>query len=625
MSATANNRRREPGKANNDGLMLGAAVTAIAVVGIVWVSVVAGSQLDGENEGLTSDPFEILSGLARGTVTWSSSATMIAAAAGGIIVLVALWFLWMKALGRKGRANVDRAARYMATERDLASMLSKEAMKKSKRLGVEGSPGVPVGRLVSTGKMLFASFEDMITVVAGPRVGKSTSLVIPAIIAAPGAVVTTSNKRDVLDATRDVRVKDGPVWVFDPQRVAREDATWWWNPLSYVTDDVRAAKLAQYFASGSRATDAKMDAFFDGAGQNLLAGMLLAAAVGDKPISQVFAWLTDVTNEEPVRLLRSGGYPMTGDAVLGIIQSTEKLRGSVYSTAQEMAACLKNTQVADWVNPRGAADPRPQFDAATFVRGSGTLYSLSKEGTGTAGPLVTALTAATLEAATDLADTSPGGRLRTPLVGILDEAANVCRWRDLPDLYSHFGSRGIPIMSVFQSWSQGVAVFGKEGMLKLWSASNAFLYLGSVKENDFLQNISELVGDYDRETTSASYNKGVRSTSTALKRERILTVDELGAMPRGRAVMLSTGSRAALLRTVPWYEGTKEMVAAIKASIAAHDPATAAASVPAPAPAVTATEPIMATVGPAPTVDLAASMRSLMENEDARREEAQHD
>jgi len=408
MSVTANNRRREPGKANNDALMLGGALAAIAAIGIVWVSVALGSEMDGVNEDLSKDPFEIISGLARGTVTWSGSATAVALAAVGVIATVALWFLYLKAAGRKKRANVDHAARYMATERDLAPMLAKEAMKKSKRLGVEGSAGVPVGRLVSTGKMVYASFEDMITVVAGPRVGKSTSLVIPAIIAAPGAVVTTSNKRDVLDATRDVRAKAGPVWVFDPQRVAREDATWWWNPLSYVTDDTRAAKLAQYFASGSRATDAKTDAFFDGAGQNLLAGMLLAAAVGGRPIAQVFSWLTDSTDEEPVRLLREGGYPMIGDAVLGIIQSTDKLRGSVYSTGQEMAACLKNTQVADWVNPRGADDPRPQFDAAEFVRGRGTLYSLSKEGAGTAGPLVTALTAATLEAATDLADTSPG-------------------------------------------------------------------------------------------------------------------------------------------------------------------------------------------------------------------------
>ena len=55
--------------------------------------------------------------------------------------------------------------------------------------------------------------------------------------------------------------------------------------------------------------DVQTDAFFDGAGQNLLAGMLLAAAVGRRPIAQVFSWLTDSTDEEPVRLLREGGLP----------------------------------------------------------------------------------------------------------------------------------------------------------------------------------------------------------------------------------------------------------------------------------------------------------------------------
>lgn len=374
-----------------------------------------------------------------------------------------------------------------------------------------------------------------------------------------------------------------------------------------------------------RCRDAETDAFFDGAGHNLHAGMLLAAAVGGRPIAQVF-WLTDSTDEEPVRLLRNGGYPMMGDAGLGIIQSTDKLRGSVYSTGQEMAACLRNTQVADWVTraelttrARSSMPPSSCAAAARCTR-------CPRRAPAAPAPWSLLSPPPPSRRSTDLADTSPGGRLRTPLVGILDEAANVCRWRDLPDLYSHFGSRGIPIMSVFQSWSQGVAVFGREGMLKLWSASNAFLYLGSVKENDFLQNVSELVGDYDRETTSASYNKGVRSTSTALKRERILTVDELGAMPRGRAVMLSTGARAALLRTVPWYEGAKDQVAAIKASIAAHDPAV----IPAASPVVTASTsapvspvdlapaPVPVAAPAAPPIDLASSMRALMEREDAK-------
>jgi hypothetical protein len=45
------------------------------------------------NEGVPSDPFEIISGLSRGRVVWSMSATMIAAAAVAVIVLVGLWLV----------------------------------------------------------------------------------------------------------------------------------------------------------------------------------------------------------------------------------------------------------------------------------------------------------------------------------------------------------------------------------------------------------------------------------------------------------------------------------------------------------------------------------------------------
>ena len=39
------------------------------------------------------------------------------------------------------------------------------------------------------------------------------------------------------------------MWVFDPQRLVDEPPSWWWNPLSYVTDEVSAAKLADVFAA----------------------------------------------------------------------------------------------------------------------------------------------------------------------------------------------------------------------------------------------------------------------------------------------------------------------------------------------------------------------------------------
>jgi len=252
-----------------------------------------------------------------------------------------------------------------------------------------------------------------------------------------------------------------------------------------------------------------------------------------------------------------------------------------------MASCLKIRAIERWVAPVGSnvgGDHRPQFDPDAFVRGTGTLYSLSKEGQGSAGALVTALTAAVVEAAEEYATGQAGGRLAVPMLVVLDEAANVCRWKNLPDLYSHYGSRGIPIMSLFQSWAQGQVVFGREGMHKLWSASNVKLYLGGIAEADFPRELSELVGDYDKSTASVSYNRGIRSTNHQLRRERILDPAELSALPRGRAVMLSSGTPAALIETVPWMKG--KHAAAVRASIAAHDPSGAVLTAGAPSTAV---------------------------------------
>lgn len=68
---------------------------------------------------------------------------------------------------------------------------------------------------------------------------------------------------------------------------------------------------------------------------------------------------------------------------------------------------------------------RPPTADPSFTRSSDTLYRLSKEREGTAGPLAT---------------TRAGGRLEVPMLGVVDEAANVC-WHDFPELCSHYGSR----------------------------------------------------------------------------------------------------------------------------------------------------------------------------------------
>ncbi len=582
MSQT--NRRPEPGRVDSTTILVGIVVVLVlGVVGVLWASVTIGSRLDGVNPSLTRNPLEVVFGLIRGRVVWPASSTWLTVVFAAILLAIAtgLGILIGRVRGR--RTRVDRSAAYLARGRDLSELGRKGASRTAQRLGVQGTPGIPLGRSIPGGQELFALWEYVMIALAGPRVGKTTTLVIPAILEAPGAVVTTSNKRDTVDATRDPRAQLGQVWIFDPQAIALEQPTWWWNPLSYVKDDVKAFKLAEHFASSARADGAVQDAFFEPAGQDLLAGMLLAAALQNRPITQVFTWLSEPTNQEPVDVLRAHDYDLIAADVQGVIMSPEKQRGGVYGTARQMASCLKIRAIERWVAPLGSnfsGDRRPQFDPDAFVRGTGTLYSLSKEGQGSAGALVTALTAAVVEAAEEFATGQAGGRLAVPLLVVLDEAANVCRWRNLPDLYSHYGSRGIPIMSLFQSWAQGQVVFGREGMRKLWSASNVKLYLGGVAEAEFLRELSELVGDYDKSTASVSYNRGIRSTNHQLRRERILDAAELSALPRGRAVMLSSGTPAALIETVPWMKG--KHAAAVRASIAAHDPSGAAVAASAP-------------------------------------------
>ena len=126
----------------------------------------------------------------------------------------------------------------MGRGRDVADVSHKSAAAKAKRMGIASSPGVAIGKTVAGGQLLYGSWEDMHIDIWGPRTGKTTSRAVPSILDAPGAVLVTSNKRDIVDASRLPREERGPVWVFDPQSIAAEEPNWWWNPLSYVTDEV---------------------------------------------------------------------------------------------------------------------------------------------------------------------------------------------------------------------------------------------------------------------------------------------------------------------------------------------------------------------------------------------------
>gem|GEM_PF-4515624 len=94
----------------------------------------------------------------------------------------------------------------------------------------------------------------------------------------------------------------------------------------------------------------------------------------------------------------------------------DKQRSGVYGNAIKTMAWTTDPHIARWFTN---TDPgRTHFDVQQFVESNDTLVSLSREGEGSASPLVTSLTAAVLTAAEQTASMQPDGRLQTPLLGV---------------------------------------------------------------------------------------------------------------------------------------------------------------------------------------------------------------
>ncbi|MGW6335274.1 type IV secretory system conjugative DNA transfer family protein [Nocardia rhamnosiphila] len=466
--------------------------------------------------------------------------------------------------GRIKREAIDSQARFMAKGKKLAGLTRKAVEAKAAQLQVQlgesDAPGVLIGRAVADGQALYGSYEDLHLDIWGPRQGKSTSRVIPAVMEAPGAVVSTSNKRDVVDATRKARSAKGQVFVFDPLGVAEEPCTWFWNPLEWVLGEdggagaeLRAARLAGHFAAGGDADS--RDAFFDPEGEDLLAGLFLAAAVAKQPITQVYRWVTKQTEQEPIELLKSNGYAVFARGMADQYYAPGKQRSGVFSTAKKMAACLRYQYVQPWITaPTAEEAPRREFSVAEFVRSTDTLYPLTQAGKGAPGPLVTALCAAVGEEGKKAGTRYPGGRLPVPLLIVLDEAANIVKWADLPNQYSYFGSCGIVVLTILQSWAQGVRCWGQDGMQALWSAANVKVLGSGLDDPDFLEARSRTIGQHYELAVSVSKSKDSRSTSTSRTSEVTLAASDLAALPRGRVVVFTSGHEPTLAQTVPWME-----------------------------------------------------------------------
>jgi type IV secretory pathway TraG/TraD family ATPase VirD4 len=415
-----------------------------------------------------------------------------------------------------------------------------------------GQAGLTLGQLLRPGgrrgPAVFASWEDTVVAFMAPRSGKTTAQAIPFVLSAPGAVIATSNKSDLWAATATLRAAAGRAWLFDPQQITRQPQAWWWDLLAGLRTVEDAHRLAGHFVL-TVADEHRRD-IWGPAAQDLLSALFLAAATSGHTLRDVAGWLNEPAVPTPVELLADAGFAAMAASLRGAQNGAAETRDGIYQTARTAAKAMTDPQIMAWVTPPHSG-ALPVLDPGHFAAGNDTLYLLSKSRSA-AAPLIAALTDTVMRAAERRAE-QLGGRLDPPLTVVLDEAANICRIADLPDLYSHLGSRGITPVTILQSYEQGITVWGEHGMATLWGAATKKIIGAGVDSPRLARDLATLVGQHDVPVRTLSYGDGRASESVTLRRQDILEPAAIRALPPGTALLLATGIRPALIRLTPWY------------------------------------------------------------------------
>jgi type IV secretion system protein VirD4 len=419
--------------------------------------------------------------------------------------------------------------------------------------------GVRIGRSVPARVPLAVPAEDSVLVVAAPRQGKTSQVIIPWLHDWPGAALVTSIRPDVLLATATLRARHGPVAVMAPTGMITWPDTMTWCLASGCEsfDKARTRADVMVVVGKSEATsDSNDGGFFGLNATNLLAGWLHAAALSGRSAADVLRWAFDERLDEPIRIL--AGHPGAAEGTAAMLDSLYRLpadttRSSLWATAQTAVAPLLAPAARNVFTP----PPGKAADLTGFLSAGGTCYLLADERRASAlAPVISAFADDLIQTATAIAAASPGGRLDPPLGLFLDEVANIVPLPQLPALMSFAGGTGIFVTAVLQSLAQARNRWGHDAAAMLWGAATVKLILGGLAGEE-LREISELAGEYRETLITWQRGQSGHSLSSSLQDRKAMTPGQIRTLSahRREALVIHATTPPVKARMTRHYEG----------------------------------------------------------------------
>ena len=535
---------------STDSVMkIGLAVIVIGLVVLGWVAGFLGELIT--PTGMPWTDFTALwAKIKAGEFVWPGAATWI------LIVLAVLALVgagMLMALFGGNKHRTDGLPRYKDLEKRMGKKAALAKAKQSLELPAEATEEEMIVALCKLdGQILYVQHEDSMWVFAPQRSGKTLFLAVGITLDAPGAVIATSTKNDLLMLTAIARERRGNVSVFDLQDISGWSNKVRWNVVDGCEDPDEALARGKAWAGAQPMGDVKNGDFFNSKAAAILGRFLHAAALGDKSIDDVVKWANDFTDSEPLEILTQHKAPAAFTARLRTL-TTSRAGETVDSIQETLAGLLEpltSPKALDALTP-----PKGEgFDMEKFLENPNTIYLLTDGERSPVAPLVAMFADFMFRKAQRISQTMPGGRLWPVLTMVLDEAPNVAAIPDMAGALSDSGGRGIRIIGFSQSFAQNRQRWGAEAATAIRGTSSIRLFLPGLEELDELDKIARAAGTTRKERISTSQGRGGSSRTISEEERPVIRGNEIQQLPVGEAFMHYSNVAPARVKLMPWWE-----------------------------------------------------------------------
>jgi type IV secretion system protein VirD4 len=456
--------------------------------------------------------------------------------------------------------GVDARSRF-ATVRDLAPMLIRRPETGRFVLGRFGRRLVATEKPSKRRRRGRASDRGAVALIGPSRSGKTTAAV-GGILDWHGPAVLSSVKADLLATTYTWRAGRGEVLVYDPTRTTGM-ATASWTPLREAGSIIGAQRAARSLCDAAPRGDnveGGLDFWLTQA-EILLSGLLWVAANKSLDMAAVCEWVMvqDSPSEASKGQVKTfvdelisdddeevrDGAAQAARSLLSVWRMEERTRSSVYATAQSV--------VWPWADPGvAAASKGVGVNLDWLLESERTVYLCApiedqqRLSPAFGGLLNDIIRQVYLKVARTNRPLDP------PLLVVVDEAGNT-PLRALPEYASTLAGLGVLLVTIWQSLAQIEEAYRGHSDTIITNHLSKVFY-GGQSDPIALRYLSQVLGDFEVDTTSRTRNHGPDSTQFATTHLPLVPPHAARQMRSGGALLIHGTLPPAHIRTRAWWK-----------------------------------------------------------------------